>query len=66
MRSIALAPAALVLLALPAFAQGGWRNLNGQKVPDITAEDWFNTGNNTPTTANLRGKVYLVEFFATW
>ncbi len=64
MRSIALVPAALALLALPAFAE--WKKLNGQPCPQITAKDWFNTGNNTPTTANLRGKVYLVEFFATW
>ena len=67
MRRQVLTIAALAALALPAAAQAsGWRNLDGQPVPDISAKEWFNVGKKAPSTADLRGKVYLIEFFATW
>lgn len=53
----------LALLALPATAE--WAKLDGQKVPEITPREWLNTGDEQPTAADLRGKVYLLEFFAT-
>ena len=65
MRTFMLALAASALLALPAQAE--WKKMNGEKVPGgITAKEWINTGKFTPTNADLRGKVYLLEFFATW
>jgi hypothetical protein len=51
-------------LALPASAE--WKKLDGQKVPEITSSEWLNTGKQAPTAASLRGKVWLLEFFATW
>ena len=51
---------------LTATAPADWQKMNGQAVPDISAKEWLNTGKQTPTTADLRGKVYLLEFFATW
>ncbi len=64
MRIIALTILLLAMLAAPALA--GWKNLDGQPVPPISAKEWLNTENATPTTKALRGKVYLIEFFATW
>ena len=56
---------ALVYLAVPSHAD--WKNLDGQKVPEVTAKEWLNVeGKTTPSVASLRGKVYLLEFFATW
>ncbi len=61
-----LLPLSLLLLAsLPASAEG-WKKLDGQAVPDFGATSWFNTGKESPNAALLRGKVYLLEFFATW
>jgi len=57
----------LALLAATATAnESGWRNLDGQKAPQITAKEWLNAGKNGPEPADLRGKVILLEFFATW
>ena len=68
MKKSLLALAALLALGLvssPADAE--WKDLNGQKVPEVTAKQWWNTGSKTaPSTASLRGKVYVVEFMATW
>jgi hypothetical protein len=55
----------MAALAAPARAEG-WKKLDGQKVPDFQAKEWFNTGDQAPTAADLRGKVWLLEFFATW
>ena len=52
--------------ALTFTADAGWNKMDGQQVPNITAKEWFNTGKSTPDTSSLRGKVYLIEFFATW
>lgn len=56
----------VMLAALAANAQAGWRSMDGERAPEISAKTWLNTGRNAPTTADLRGKVYLLEFFATW
>ncbi len=70
-------PAALLasivqLTCVPAIAaQSGWKKLDGQAVPaifagEVIAEEWLNTGGKAPTAATLKGKVWLLEFFATW
>jgi len=64
MRTGLIAAAAVAALTFPAFA--GWKNLDGRKVPEFTAKEWLNTGKDAPSAASLRGKVYLLEFFATW
>ena len=64
MRTGLIAAAAVAALTFPAFA--GWKNLDGRKVPEFTAKEWLNTDRYTPSVADLRGKVYLIEFFATW
>jgi len=56
--------AALALLLLPARAD--WRNLDGQKAPEIKVKEWLNTGRDEPDADTLRGKVWIIEFFATW
>jgi hypothetical protein len=37
----------------------------GSMAPEIDAKDWFNGPPGT-SLADLRGKVVLVEFWATW
>jgi thiol-disulfide isomerase/thioredoxin len=37
----------------------------GTVAPEVEAKDWLNAG-NPPTLASLRGKIVLVEFWATW
>jgi len=56
----------LLLAALAPAARAEWRKMDGQRVPMLTADEWLNTGKLTPTLADLRGKVWLLEFFATW
>ncbi len=65
MRNCLLSLSAILLASLPASAEG-WKKLDGQAVPDIGAKSWFNTGKESPNSAVLRGKVFLLEFFATW
>ncbi len=47
-----------------ATAQSGWKNLTGKDAPPIHADKWINTGGAGAT--DLKGKVWLLEFFATW
>jgi len=65
MRKSLLSFSLLLLASLPASAEG-WKKLDGQVVPDIGAKSWLNTGKESPNSALLRGKVFLLEFFATW
>jgi hypothetical protein len=55
----------LIVAALAATAAADWKNMDGERVPEISADKWINAGKNAPTTADLRGKVYLLEFFST-
>ncbi len=64
MRTLAIAM--LMLATLAATAGADWRSMNGERAPEFSAENWLNTGKTAPTAADMRGKVYLLEFFATW
>jgi len=44
----------------------GWKSLSGQEPFAISATTWLNTGDEVPTPESLRGKVWMLEFFATW
>jgi peroxiredoxin len=44
----------------------GWKQLNGEDVLEISAKHWLNTGDQAPSIQALQGKVWLLEFFATW
>jgi len=57
--------ALLVSALLSTAAQAEWKRMNGQPVPGVSADKWLNTGKLQPTLADLRGKVYLLEFFST-
>lgn len=52
--------------ALAPVARAEWQPMTGQRVAGISADEWLNTGKEAPTAADLRGKVWLLEFFATW
>ena len=60
----ALALFAAVSCAVAAPAQSGWRDLAGQPAPALDAETWLNT-DGSPTLDSLKGKVWLLYFFAT-
>ncbi len=55
----------LVALLPPAWAQGGWKQLDGQPAPKIAASDWLNADGQRVDSKMLSGKVWLLEFFAT-
>jgi peroxiredoxin len=68
-----LALLATLVLANVAFTQDGqaepekrgWRKLTGETAPAVTAKEWLNTNESSPTAA-LQGKLWLLEFCATW
>ena len=65
MRKLSYALLMSALLALPVHAE--WNKMDGQPVPVISGDAWLNLGKEKPpTTKTLKGKVYLLEFFATW
>jgi hypothetical protein len=66
MLSLTLLGTLLGAFATPAAAQTGWKKLDGQKAPSIVAKEWLNAGKKAPTAKELRGKVIILEFFATW
>ena len=45
-------------------AQSGWKTLDGQPAPAVTASDWINA-DGEPSVSALKGKVWLLYFFAT-
>jgi cytochrome oxidase Cu insertion factor (SCO1/SenC/PrrC family) len=47
-------------------AQGGWKDLTGKRVPELKVAAWLNTDGAEPTSASLKGKVWLLEFFGTY
>lgn len=58
--------AVVALLALGLRAQaGGEKNFVGKEPPEIKAEGWINS-EKPVSLANLKGKVVVVEFWATW
>ena len=56
----------VLLLALsgPAVADG-WKKLDGEMAPALSAKEWLNANGSDPTLASLRGRVWLLEFFST-
>lgn len=50
---------------LPRAAEAGSRPAVGQAAPDVSAKEWLNA-EEAPTLAGLRGKIVVVEFWATW
>lgn len=48
---------------LAAAASADWIDYEGKPCPDLTAQQWFNTGGEKPTKASLAGKVVLVFLF---
>ena len=61
-------PSVLSVLFASAAApcQDGWKKLTGKQVPAIHADQWLNADkNDQPTSKSLKGKVWLLEFFAT-
>ena len=61
MRRIALATGMLLLVATSATA-GGWHDLDGRKAPEISANQWLNVPDGTPSVESLEGKVWLLNF----
>ncbi len=64
-----LALAAAVSLAAPVLADEATQTLTiGSKAPEISVEHWVSDGKGTfkPVTKFAAGKVYVVEFWATW
>ena len=59
-------PVGVLLGMAPLAAQPGWKPLVGERVPALEAESWLNAGENAPTLDKLKGKVWLLQFFATW
>lgn len=49
-----------------ADATVGWKQFTGQAAPAIEAKAWLNVGDQVPANEALQGKVWLLEFFATW
>jgi hypothetical protein len=56
----------LALAASPAATFEGWKDLTGEPAPPIEADAWIHAQPDEATIDALRGKVYLLEFFATW
>ena len=66
MRMLVVAPIALIGLTASLGPGDGWKDLTGKPVPPVKVERWLNTDGASPTADELRGKVWLLEFFATW
>lgn len=64
MRSIALAVALVASLATAARAEV--KNLNGQVPPELGPVEQVNGSEQAAALGALKGKVVMLEFFATW
>ncbi len=64
-RRTALIVGLLAAMAAPAAAQD---IAVGKKAPEITAEHWMNLpkGMSSISLKQLKGKVVMIEFWATW
>ncbi len=56
---------ALVLLAAASSARADWKTLDGQSAPNFKVDKWINAPEGGDID-DLRGKVILLEFWATW
>lgn len=54
----------VVQLALSIAASSGWADLVGKPAQEITVGDWLNS--DPLTLKDLRGKIVVLEFWATW
>ncbi|MEZ5975604.1 MAG: hypothetical protein R3F17_16870 [Planctomycetota bacterium] len=55
-------------LSLPGLApsQGEPHDPTGELATELKARTWFNTIGQPPTLSSLKGKVWVVERWATW
>jgi thiol-disulfide isomerase/thioredoxin len=60
---IALAAASIAVAVLPAEAQKKGKLVAGSPAPALTIEKWVK---GSPVPALAKGKVYVIEFWATW
>ncbi len=63
MRTLAIVATLALLAASPARAE--WQSLRGKEAPDFKVAKWLNACEGD-SVADLRGKLLLVEFWATW
>jgi len=62
-----LAPALFLgAILAPAVARAEVKNLTGQVAPDLGAVEQANGGDKITDLKSLKGKVVMLEFFATW
>lgn len=55
----------IALLAAASAARAEWNSLLGKEAPSVTVESWINPAEGE-TLEDLRGRVILLEFWATW
>lgn len=61
---VGVALAGMLVFASPAQADFSGGSFKGKQPPDLNIETWIN--GQAQTLADLRGKVVLLEYWATW